>query len=111
MRGGREVTDRAVILDVLWKCDAIHVGMSGVDGPYVTPASFGVEERRQLPDLTCHAGYRWWQAEFRSAIPKRSMRGMKPPGATCSAAAASSPAQASGCAWANQRNFSRSFSS
>ena len=44
-RRDREITDRAEMLMILERCPVLHLGLSGEDGPYVVPLSFGWEER------------------------------------------------------------------
>ncbi len=42
-RKDREITDFSEIVDVLERCDTIHLGINGQDYPYVVPLSFGYE--------------------------------------------------------------------
>lgn len=42
-RSDREITDFSEIVDVLNRCDTIHLGIHGNDYPYVVPLSFGYE--------------------------------------------------------------------
>jgi nitroimidazol reductase NimA-like FMN-containing flavoprotein (pyridoxamine 5'-phosphate oxidase superfamily) len=42
-RGDRLVTDRAAIDDVLRRAEVLHLAMTGPDGPYVVPVSFGYD--------------------------------------------------------------------
>ena len=44
-RRDREITDRGEILGVLDRCQVLHLGLTGEDGPYVVPLSFGWEEQ------------------------------------------------------------------
>ena len=46
-RKDREVTGLDQILDILQRCDTAHLAMSGEDGPYVVPVSFGFEARQE----------------------------------------------------------------
>jgi nitroimidazol reductase NimA-like FMN-containing flavoprotein (pyridoxamine 5'-phosphate oxidase superfamily) len=42
-RADRLVTDRAAIDDVLRRAEVLHLAMTGPDGPYVVPVSFGYD--------------------------------------------------------------------
>lgn len=39
----REIREFDQIVDVLARCDTLHLGLAGEDGPYVVPVSFGFE--------------------------------------------------------------------
>lgn len=53
-RKDREVTSLDQILDILQRCDTAHLAMSGEDGPYVVPVSFGFEARQENVLLYFH---------------------------------------------------------
>lgn len=40
----REVTVRGEILDIMQKCDALHLALMDGDYPYVVPMNFGIED-------------------------------------------------------------------
>lgn len=42
-RSDREVKNRQEILDILNKCEVLHLGINTPDYPYVVPMNFGVE--------------------------------------------------------------------
>ena len=54
-RKDREVTDQAVMLDILQRCDTVRIGIRGEEYPYVVPVSFGltVEEGRPVIYFHC----------------------------------------------------------
>ena len=39
----REIKDFNEIVALLGRCDTLHIGMTGENGPYVVPVSFGFE--------------------------------------------------------------------
>ncbi len=53
-RKDREVTDKDAILDILRRCDTIRLGLTGVDGPYVVPVSFGLDLSIDKPVVYFH---------------------------------------------------------
>ena len=54
-RTDREITDQAVMLDILRRCDTVRIGIRGEEFPYVVPVSFGlaVEEGRPVIYFHC----------------------------------------------------------
>ena len=48
-RKNREVTDKKDILDILRRCDTVRIGLTGTDGPYVVPVSFGLDLSGEKP--------------------------------------------------------------
>ena len=84
-RKDREVTSLDQILDILQRCDTAHLAMSGEDGPYVVPVSFGFEARQENVLLYFHGQNRGtsmrclhaisayaWKRPFFTAIAKRA---------------------------------------
>lgn len=53
-RKNREVTDMNEILDILRCCDTIRLGLTGADGPYVVPVSFGLDLSGEKPVVYFH---------------------------------------------------------
>ena len=53
-RKNREVTDKYEILDILRRCDTIRLGLTGADGPYVVPVSFGLDLNGEKPAVYFH---------------------------------------------------------
>ena len=53
-RKNREVTDMNEILDILRRCDTIRLGLTGADGPYVVPVSFGLDLSGEKPVVYFH---------------------------------------------------------
>ena len=53
-RKDREVTDLGRMLDILRRCDTVRIGISGPDGPYVVPVSFGLAEEDGTPVVYFH---------------------------------------------------------
>lgn len=66
-RKNREVTDRADILDILWRCDTVRIGMSGPEGPYVVPVSFGMEVEDDRAALYFHCARKGMKADLLAA--------------------------------------------
>ena len=42
-KADREIKDFNEIVALLGRCDTLHIGMTGENGPYVVPLSFGFE--------------------------------------------------------------------
>ena len=53
-RKSREATDKNDILDILWRCDTIRLGITSEDGPYVVPVSFGLDLSGEKPVVYFH---------------------------------------------------------
>ena len=53
-RKNREVADMNEILDILRCCDTIRLGLTGADGPYVVPVSFGLDLSGEKPVVYFH---------------------------------------------------------
>ena len=53
-RKNREVTDKQDILDILRRCDTVRIGLTGNDGPYVVPVSFGLDLSGEKPVVYFH---------------------------------------------------------
>ena len=53
-RKNREVTDKKDILDILRRCDTVRIGLTGTDGPYVVPVSFGLDLSGEKPVVYFH---------------------------------------------------------
>ena len=53
-RKNREVTDKKDILDILRRCDTVRIGLTGIDGPYVVPVSFGLDLSGDKPVVYFH---------------------------------------------------------
>jgi len=53
-RKNREVTDKKDILDILRQCDTVRIGLTGIDGPYVVPVSFGLDLSGEKPVVYFH---------------------------------------------------------
>lgn len=66
-RKNREVVDGAGILDILWRCDTVRIGMSGPEGPYIVPVSFGMEERDDGVALYFHCARKGMKADLLAA--------------------------------------------
>lgn len=43
-KSDREVTNRAEILDIMNRCDALHLALMDGDYPYVIPMNFGIDD-------------------------------------------------------------------
>ena len=39
---------------MLWRCDTIRLGLTGADGPYVVPVSFGLDLSGEKPVVYFH---------------------------------------------------------
>jgi nitroimidazol reductase NimA-like FMN-containing flavoprotein (pyridoxamine 5'-phosphate oxidase superfamily) len=53
-RNDREVTDFNEIVDILMRCDTIHLGIHDEPYPYVVPLSFGIETVDDIITLYFH---------------------------------------------------------
>ena len=53
-RKDREVSDPKEVIDILSRCNTIHVGIQGDKYPYVVPLSFGMEVIAEKPVLYFH---------------------------------------------------------
>ena len=53
-RTDREVTSKEEILNILERCQTVHVAMHGGEYPYVVPVSFGLVREGEQPVLYFH---------------------------------------------------------
>lgn len=66
-RKNREVTDREDILGILWRCDTVRIGLTGADGPYVVPVSFGMATHGGATSLYFHCARKGLKADMLAA--------------------------------------------
>ena len=74
-RKDREITDREVMLDILRRCDTVRIGMTGPDGPYVVPVSFGVTVEEDRPVVYFHCAREGLKLSLLKADPRVCVEG------------------------------------
>ena len=66
-RKNREVTDKQDILDILRRCDTVRIGLTGTDGPYVVPVSFGLDLSGEKPVVYFHCARKGMKVDMLDA--------------------------------------------
>ena len=66
-RKNREVIDKQDILDILRRCDTVRIGLTGTDGPYVVPVSFGLDLSSEKPVVYFHCARKGMKVDMLDA--------------------------------------------
>ena len=74
-RKDREVTDRAEIMNILFRCDTIRIGIQGDEFPYVVPVSFGMEIVEDKPIIYFHSAKQGLKLDLLKTHPKVCVEG------------------------------------
>ena len=74
-RTDREVTDKKEIMDILWRCSTLRIGMKGEPYPYVVPVSFGLDTAGDKPVIYFHCAREGQKLDMLQADPHVCVEG------------------------------------
>lgn len=74
-RKDREVTDFALLMDILRRCDTLRLGIQGPEYPYVVPVSFGVVQEKDRAAVYFHCAREGYKIDLLRRSPRVCVEG------------------------------------